>query len=109
MLNTKFKQCIEACQQCIEACDFCSVACLQEENVAEMSRCIRLDMDCAAICHLAVSAMVRGSEFSKAICQLCADMCEACADECLQHQHPHCKQCAQACQSCAEECRKMAA
>lgn len=109
MLNAKFRECIEACKHCADACDNCSVACLQEENVAAMSRCIRLDMDCAAICRLAVSAMIRDSEFSKAICQLCADLCEACAEECRKHHHKHCQQCAQACQACANECRKMAA
>lgn len=91
MLNAKFRDCIEACKRCADACNTCSVACLQEENVAEMSRCVRLDLDCAAICRLAVSVMVRDSEFSKAICQLCADLCEACAEECNKHDHEHCQ------------------
>lgn len=109
MLNEKYKECIEACKDCADACDTCSVACLQEDNVAAMANCIRLDIDCAAMCRLAVSAMVRDSEFSKAICQLCADICEACARECAQHDHDHCQQCATACETCANECRKMAA
>ena len=109
MVNSRFLQCIEACQQCTTACDVCSVACLEENNVAEMARCIKLDMECAAICRTAVAAMARESEFCKAICQLCADICEACAAECRQHHHEHCQQCAQACENCAQACRTMAA
>jgi len=74
-----------------------------------MARCIALDIDCAAICQLAASAMARGSEHSKAICALCADICQSCAEECAKHQMEHCQQCAQACRECAQQCRKMAA
>lgn len=74
-----------------------------------MARCIAVDMDSAAICQLAVAAMARGSEHAKAICGLCADICQSCGDECAEHEMEHCQQCAKACHQCAQECGKMAA
>lgn len=73
-----------------------------------MAECIRLDIDCAAICRLAAGYMARGSEFAGDICQVCADICEACGAECAKHSHAHCQACAQACDRCAQECRQMA-
>lgn len=109
MAHEKYADCIKACNVCADACDHCSVACLDEDNVAAMARCIRLDMDCAALCRLAAGYMARDSECVSTICRACADVCDACADECGKHDHDHCKQCAQACRDCAERCREMAA
>ena len=106
----RYHSCIEACVECWIACEMCSDACLDEDNVKQMVRCIRLDRDCAEACQAAVRAMVRGSESAAAFCRMCADMCDACAAECEKHtHHEHCRICAEACRRCAEECRKMAA
>lgn len=77
-------------------------------DVKMMVKCIELDMDCAQICALASAAMARGSAHAKAICALCADICQSCADECAKHDMGHCQECAKACHQCAQECRKMA-
>ena len=100
--------CIEACNACAITCNHCASACLQEDNVKMMVRCIALDMDCAALCHLAAAAMARGSEHAKAICALCAEVCQSCGDECAKHDHDHCQQCARDCHACAKACRAMA-
>ena len=109
MAHHQHQSCIDACNACADACDHCSTACLKEPNVKDMAQCIRLDMDCAAICRLAAGFMARGSEMTKQACRMCADVCQACGDECAKHKHEHCQQCAQACRRCAEECMKMAA
>ena len=110
MSHEQYASCIEACNDCADACDHCATACLQEKNVSDMVGCIRLDLDCAAMCRVAAGAMARGSEVAAQICEACADVCEACAEECARHQHmDHCKECADACRRCAEECRRMAA
>lgn len=106
--NTPMFSCIQACQSCATACDRCFSACLQEDDVKMMVRCITLDADCAAVCSFAASAMARGSEHAKAVCDLCADICRACGDECAKHQAVHCQECASACRQCAEECARMA-
>lgn len=109
MAHEHFKSCIDACNDCAAACDHCAVACLGEKDVAKMARCVRLDIDCAAICRLAVGTMARGSELAADVCELCAEICDACAQECAKHSMAHCQDCAKACRRCAEECRRMAA
>jgi len=86
-----------------------NTACLRERNIETMARCIALDMDCAAICRLVSGFMSRGSEFSRELCRLCADVCQACGEECGKHPMDHCQVCATVCRRCAAECRKMAA
>ncbi|KTT17996.1 four-helix bundle copper-binding protein [Pseudacidovorax intermedius] len=100
--------CIDACNACAVACNHCAASCLREPDPGAMAGCIRLDMDCAAVCQLAAAAMARGSEHAAAICTLCARICEACAAECAQHDMDHCQACAQACRDCAQACRAMA-
>ena len=109
MSPTSLQDCIEACNACADACDHCASACLREQDLIRMSRCIALDMDCAALCRLAAGLMARDSDFARPLCQLCATACEACAQECGRHEHAHCQACSAACQRCAEACRRMAA
>jgi hypothetical protein len=109
MPHQQFQSCIDACNACALACDHCAAACLGEKDVKSLARCIQLDLDCAAICRLAVSYMGRGSELVGLVCEACADVCDACSQECEKHSAmEHCRQCAQACRRCAEECRRMA-
>ena len=107
MSHQQLASCIEACNACAAACEHCSTACLDEKDPKAMARCIRLDLDCSAICRLAAAAMARGSEQVSAICALCAEICEACAEECGHHQMDHCQDCATACRRCAQACRSM--
>ena len=107
--HQQFQACIDACNSCALACDHCAASCLEEKDVKTLARCIQLDLDCAAMCRLAVAYMGRGSELSGRICEACAEVCDACAQECEKHAAlEHCRQCAQACRRCAEECRRMA-
>ena len=71
-----------------------------------LERCIRLDIDCAAICELAAGFVARGSEHAEHILRECADICNDCAEECEKHGHhmEHCRKCAEACRACAEAC-----
>lgn len=73
-----------------------------------MARCIALDRDCAKLCFTASALMASGSDFSEAICRVCAEACRACGEECRRHEKAHCQRCAEACEHCAEECEKMA-
>jgi len=91
MPHETYAACIEACNGCATACNHCAASCLKETDVKMMARCIALDMDCAAACQLAAATMARGSEFAKAICALCADICQACGEECAKHKHDHCQ------------------
>jgi len=108
MVTENFQECIDACNACALACDQCAAACLGEDDVKMMARCIVSDIDCAQICRLAAAYMARGSQFSEALCRLCADVCTACADECGKHPMDHCQRCAEACRRCAASCLQMA-
>ena len=52
MSHEQYQKCIEECIRCMMACNNCYNACLDEENVAMMTKCIRLDRQCADICAL---------------------------------------------------------
>jgi hypothetical protein len=107
MAHQQYESCINACNACADSCDHCATACLKEPDVKFLVECIRLNMDCAAICRLAPAYMARGSDFAKQVCAMCADVCEACGQECAKHQVPQCEECAIACKQCEDECRRM--
>ena len=98
-----YADCIAACDACATACDHCAASCLDEPDVKAMSRCIALDIDCAALCRFAAGTMARDSEFAVQVCALC----EACAEECGRHPADHCQACAAACKRCAMACCSM--
>lgn len=108
-MHSVYESCIDACTRCAEACDHCAASCLQEEDVAMMTRCIQLDMECSSICKTSALLMHLQSNHANAVCQLCADICTACAEECEKHEHAHCRECAATCRECAAECVSMAA
>jgi hypothetical protein len=104
-----YKTCIEACLNCAAICNHCASSCIQEDDVKMMTRCIQLDMECAAMCYASAQLMSLGSDKAKDICRLCATFCNECGNECAKHETEHCRECAAACKKCAEECEKMAA
>lgn len=68
---------------------------------------IQLLKDCAELCKLSESFMLRGSDFAEELCKLCADICEQCADNCekVGPEDAQMGECAQLCRKCAESCR----
>jgi hypothetical protein len=103
-MNPTNESLIRIISQCADTCDYCAAACLQEDNVAKMVICIRLNMECYSMCKTTAMLLQLGSEHAAAACQLCADICSACADECEKYQYVHCQECATVCRQCAEEC-----
>ena len=106
MTHQQLKQCIDACIACATTCNHCAISCLEEQEVQNLTKCIRLDLECAAICKAAAELMSVESTFSKDLCQLCAAICNACAEECEKHAAmgmDHCRECAEACRACAKE------
>ena len=104
-----YQICIEACNDCSAECEQCASACLEEANVKQFTRCIKLNLDCALICAMTSKLMARGSEEAQNICGYCAEFCQSCAEECRTHDAEHCRQCAAQCERCAMECQKMSA
>ena len=106
-------RCIEECFGCAETCTSCADACLSEEMVAELRKCIRLNLDCADICDATGRVLTRQTEYdaptSKAQLESCREACRTCAEECERHaeMHEHCKICAEACRRCEQACQEL--
>ena len=108
--------CIAAATECALVCTVCADACLGEEDVKAQVKCIRLNLDCAAVCRLTAELLARPSRRDEpalhAQLDACIRMCTACGDECGRHAAmgmEHCAVCAESCRACADACRKMAA
>ena len=106
----KLAECISACFQCAQACTGCADACLSEEMVADLTTCIRTDLDCADLCAATGNILTRqtGGQTSITLAALeaCRAACAACAEECEKHaeMHDHCRICAEACSRCEAAC-----
>lgn len=96
--------------QCEQACLFCADSCLSEQHVEMLRRCIRTDLNCAAVCHATAAVLQRQSEITSPLAHIqlraCLTACQECADECKHHaeQHAHCRICREACLRCQEKC-----
>jgi len=107
MAHQENKELLDALANCIAECNHCATACLNEQDVKMLTKCIQLDLDCAAICQLTSEFISRGSENAKLMTDACAKVCEACAKECEKHNKmEHCKRCAEACRQCADLCKR---
>ena len=104
-MHTEHKSCFDACVECAAECQHCGSACI-DENRPETAK---LTLQCAEICYSSAISMGAGASYSKAICGVCAEVCDDCAAECEKYSSiEHCRRCAEACHRCAEECRSMA-
>lgn len=113
--RTRLAAAIDALNACAETCTACADACLSEDMVAELTRCVALNLNCADIC-LATARMLsrnagEDAAISRSMLEACATACRACAEECAKHakHHQHCRVCAEACRSCERVCRDLAA
>jgi Domain of Unknown Function (DUF326) len=107
--------CIDACFECAQVCTACADACLSEEMVAELTKCIRIDLDCADICATTGAVLSRHAGYdanlTKVVLQACRTACAGCAIECEDHagMHEHCRICAETCRRCEQACADLLA
>ena len=106
-------RCIDACVECGQACTACADACLSEEMVAELTKCIRTNLDCADLCGVTARVLSRHTGYdaniTRASVEACRSACKACADECESHadMHEHCRVCAESCRRCEQACEEL--
>jgi Domain of Unknown Function (DUF326) len=110
--TTALVACIDACVDCAQACTACADACLSEDMVAELTKCIRTNLDCADICDATGRVLSRHTGYdanlTRAVLQTCAQACQTCGNECAQHTRMrHCQVCADACRRCEQACRQL--
>lgn len=104
MPSQLYQKCIDACLECSPLCNHCAISCLEEKEVQNLVKCVRLDLQCAVICRASAELLTLNSAHLTKICGLCAIICDACAEECEKHAAmKHCKDCAEACRACAKE------
>ena len=108
--------CIRACTDCAQACTACADACLSEENVADLRKCIRSNLDCADLGEVTARVLSRHTGYdanlTRAVLEACATACKSCGDECAHHGEmgmQHCETCAQACRRCEQACTELLA
>jgi hypothetical protein len=103
------EQCIENCLRCHRICLEVAGRHFNGKAVIEAGL-LRTVLDCAEICEISASFMIRGSDLHGETCAACATICDRCADECDRRgDDPHMAACAEICRRCAESCREMAA
>ncbi len=87
--------------------------CLSEDMVADLSTCIRTNLDCADVCDATGRVLSRHTGYdpdvTRAVLQACAAACNACGEECEGHasMHQHCRVCAESCRRCEQACRDL--
>jgi hypothetical protein len=84
---------IEALSDCAQACTACADDCLSEQNVAELVKCVRLDLDCADVYTATLRVASRQTEYDANLTrpqlQACVAACKSCGDECERHAQRH--------------------
>ena len=104
---------INALIMCSQACTACADACLSEYAVADLTKCIRTNLDCADICDTTARVLSRHTGYdaniSRSLLEACATACLACASECAMHAdvYDHCRICSDACSQCEIACRQL--
>jgi hypothetical protein len=108
-------RCIEECLDCSASCTACADDSLSEDDSREMTRVIRLNLDCADVCDTTRRIVIRqttpGFHVIRAALETCVASCVACAEECDLHadHHEHCRLCAEVCRRCEQACRELLA
>lgn len=111
--RAKLAETIDTLIACSEACTACADACLSESMVAELTKCVRTNLDCADICATTARVLSRHTGYdaniSRTLLEACAMACKSCGDECARHAdaHEHCRICAGACRACEQACRDL--
>ena len=96
---------VESLENCVAACNNSAASLLEEEDVAAMTDSIKLDLDCADVCQMALKLLARDSNHAAKVIELCEDICAECAEECEKHEYDHCVLCASVCRRCEDHCR----
>jgi len=104
---------VQATIECAQTCTACADACLSEDQLEQLRKCIRSDLDCADICGTTARVLSRHTGYdaniTRAQLQACIQACHSCGEECEAHagKHEHCRICAQTCRRCAEVCQSL--
>jgi hypothetical protein len=108
-------RCIDECLDCAASCTSCADDSLSEDDSREMTRVIRLALDCSEVCDATRRIVIRQTtpdfRVTRAMVETCVAACVACAEECDLHaaHHEHCRICAAVCRRCQQACEDLLA
>jgi hypothetical protein len=108
-------RCIDECLDCAASCTSCADDSLSEDDSREMTRVIRLALDCSEVCDATRRILIRQTtpdfRVTRATVAACVAACGACAEECDLHaaHHQHCRICAEVCRRCQQACENLLA
>ena len=102
------QQAIQQCSECYQTCMATLSHCLSLGGPHANVSHIQAMYDCAEICQLAISYMVRSSAMYGRLNLLCAEICTRCANQCEQitDADEQMQTCAVTCRGCAAICQK---
>jgi Domain of Unknown Function (DUF326) len=102
------QQAIQSGSECYQTCLATLSHCLSMGGEHANAPHIQAMYDCAEICQLAVSYMVRSSPMYGRLNLLCAEVCTRCANQCEQMMgdDEQMRTCAVTCRKCADICQK---
>ncbi|GAB2744003.1 four-helix bundle copper-binding protein [Sinomonas atrocyanea] len=101
--RTALSECIDAALACTQACTTGADSCLEEPGVAHLTRVIRAQLNCAAICSASAQILSRfGSDFGPtpaSVLRALDDVSALCEDVCRVYAgaYPHCRVTADSC------------
>jgi hypothetical protein len=104
---------VDAIRDCAQACVADTDADLNEQNLAEMVKCIRLCLNCTDVCTATGGILSRLAEYdadtTRPLLESCVAICKSCGDECERHapHYAHCRVCAEACRRSERACRDL--
>lgn len=109
-ISSEMRACIQDCTDCHTVCVETIDHCLRLGGAHAEAGHMRLLLDCAQSCATSADFMLRGSDFHRPLCGLCAEICDRCAEDCERFgDDEQMRRCAELCRRCAESCRRMAA
>ncbi|MBC7457508.1 MAG: four-helix bundle copper-binding protein [Bdellovibrionaceae bacterium] len=107
-VSPSMQLCIDNCTKCYQACVRTISHCLEKGGLHADNKHIQLLQDCARICEVSASFMIRESSFHASTCDVCAKICTACAESCETFKDDEAMAaCAEACRKCAKSCEEM--
>ena len=106
---------IDVLDDCARACIADADSDLNEQNLSELVKCIRLCLDCADICAATVRVTSCQTEYdatlTKSLLETCTATCKSAATNAsgMLQMHEHCRVCAVACRRCQQACQELLA
>lgn len=102
-----YQQFIQEFTRCSAVCYECLNAMLDEPDINDRKRCLKLLLECARMCEMSAFVMSLDGKFVKRHCELCAEMCDVCAQECALFEDTCSCQCSKELRRCADACAEM--